>query len=230
MLPNQLAAGILYKKEAIVKSKKSEIYGNRKWRKQKKMEGKDEAKVMSVVPPVVRQEDEKTKRYRENLHDLFLFSMDRAEVLMGGKPDVNLEIIDTIRDLRQFIEHLRRLLDGDEAPAMFLKREDVARLGRDELAFIVDGFWEWYNEEGCPCDKCDDYFCRYCQKQKEEADAELADGEMDPEDYNHLAKNGFYDGMCGDTQEGCWASYYLWCYRNGYDVKTGKKMEAKKIQ
>lgn len=226
MLPNQLAAGILYKKEAIVKSKKSEIYGNRKWRKRKKMEGKDEAKVMSIIPPVVRQEDEKTKRYRENLHDLFLFSMDRAAVLMGGKPDVNLEIIDTIRDLRQFIEHLRRLLDGDEAPAMFLKREDVARLGRDELAFIVENFWNWYSENGCPRDSCEDYFCHHCQCMKEEADEDLANGELAPEDYNIMAGKHFYDEMCDDMQEGCWADYFLWCYRNGYEPATGKKKEA----
>lgn len=163
----------------------------------------------------------KSQKYIELVDELR--TMACQPVVLIDEAAVDGEVVQMMRELRQFIERFRRLNEGGDAPVKFLKREEIARLGRDELAFIVDNFWEWYNEDGCPCDKCDDYFCRYCQKNKEEADEGLADGELEPEDYNQMAKNGFYDGMCGDMQEGCWASYYLWCYKNGYDVKTGKK-------
>lgn len=116
--------------------------------------------------------------------------------------------------------------DDEVKDPQFLQKEDVLRLKHDELVFIVRSFWDWYNDKECPVERCDDYFCSYCKGVKEDADKKLADGEMLPDDYNHLAKNGFYDGFCCGTHNGCWPAYYLWCYRNNYDPETGKKMEA----
>lgn len=128
-----------------------------------------------------------------------------------------------IRVLRQGIERLRHVVgesDTDEPPRSLT---DMNKLKKDELAFVAWQFWEWYNENECPIDKCHDYFCRHCQLRKDEADEELADGSLSQEEYNIMAKDKFHDDMCDDMQTGCWVQYYLWCYRNGYDPQTGKK-------
>ena len=167
----------------------------------------------------------KSQKYLELVEDLKKLA--NEPVVLIDEAAVDGEVVQMMRELRQFIERFRRLHEGGDAPVKFLKREDVARLGRDELAFIVDSFWDWYNENECPAERCDDYFCHYCQDVKERADEELADGDMNAEDYNHLAKNGFYDGLCCGSHDGCWPVFFLWCYRNGYDTETGKKKDTK---
>ncbi len=163
----------------------------------------------------------KSQKYLELVEDLKKLA--NEPVVLIDEAAVDGEVLQMMRELRQFMERFRRLLEGDDAPAKFLAKKDVKHLGRDELAFIVESIWEWYNENECPAERCDDYFCHYCQDVKERADEELADGDMDADDYNQLAKNGFYDGMCCGSHDGCWPAFFLWCYRNGYDPETGKK-------
>ena len=163
----------------------------------------------------------KSQKYLELVEDLKKLA--NEPVVLIDEAAVDGEVLQMMRELRQFMERFRRLLEGGDAPVKFLTREGIARLGRDELAFIVDHFWEWYNQDECPRNKCEDYFCQHCQCLKEEADEDLADGNLDPEDYNIMAGKHFFDESCDDMQEGCWADYYLWCYRNGYDPETGKK-------
>lgn len=128
----------------------------------------------------------KSQKYIELVDELR--KMACQPVVLIDEAAVDGEVVQMMRELRQFIERFRRLNEGGDAPVKFLKREEIARLGRDELAFIVDSFWDWYNENECPAERCDDYFCHYCQDVKERADEELADGDMNAEDYNHLAK------------------------------------------
>ena len=168
----------------------------------------------------------KSQKYMELMEELKKLA--NEPVVLIDESVVDGEAVQMMRELRQFIERFRRLKDWEDTVPLPLKQEDIQKLGRDELAYIVGLFWrEWYNGDECPRDKCSSYFCKHCQKRKEEADQELADGELDPEDYNIMAKDGFFDGDCdNDTQDGCWPNYYLWCYRNGIDPRTGKK-EAK---
>lgn len=167
---------------------------------------------------------DKSQKYLELIEDLKKLA--NEPVVLIDEAAVDGEIVQKMREMRQFIERFRRLKDGeDNRTEPKLDDIKIELLGRDELVFIVKAFWGWFDSEKCPREKCEDYFCRYCQKRKEEADEELADGEMEPDDYNRLAGQGFYDGDCEDfAQECCWGRFYLWCYRNGYDPETGKKV------
>ena len=130
-----------------------------------------------------------------------------------------------IRELRQGIERLRRLIEPEDKINQPLKFDDISKLGRDELAYIVRKFWKCSTSEGadCPRQLCNDYFCCHCQNCKEECDENLANGDLSPEDYNKEAERGFFDDECNLNDDGCWADYYLWCYRNDYNPDTGKK-------
>lgn len=164
--------------------------------------------------------NDKTKHYMEIMEQL-------GKMAFAAEPPDDWEfgtaVPQMIRELRQFIERLRRLNEADGEVPLPLAVKDVPKLSRDELAFLVKKFYTWYNENECPRHRCKDYFCRHCRNRKDDADEELANGEISAEDYNIQAENCFDDEMCESDQEGCWADYYLWCYRNGVDPDTGRK-------
>jgi hypothetical protein len=127
--------------------------------------------------------------------------------------DMATVITQAMREIRQVIERLRRIRDDGEGGVQEpLRKEDIRKLGRDELEFIVEKFWPWWSEEICPKDKDKRFFCSYCRDRKENCDKELAEGEMVAEDYNCEAARGFYDSGCEGFEEGCWVSYYHWLY------------------
>lgn len=165
---------------------------------------------------------EKIDKYNAIIRDLYEL-LPHLPFAFKNEEEACANATNAIRELRQIIERLRRVVgesDTDEPPRSLT---DMNKLKKDELAFVAWQFWEWYNENECPIDKCHDYFCRHCQLRKDEADEELADGSLSQEEYNIMAKDKFHDDMCDDMQTGCWVQYYLWCYRNGYDPQTGKK-------
>jgi hypothetical protein len=136
-----------------------------------------------------------------------------------------------IRVLRQGIERLRRVVeDGepnkDEEDARIYSLADVWKLPKDVLVKVVWEFLQWHRSDDgeCPALYCKDYPCQYKTERKKELAENLANGDLDQETYDkYMAEitEDMYD--CDDTGEGCWASYYVWCYLNGYKPLEGKK-------
>ena len=130
-----------------------------------------------------------------------------------------------IRVLRQGIERLRCVVgesDTDEPPRSLT---DMNKLHKDELAFVLKYFWDWCKDGSgdCPAFTCRDFPCRYRQHTKMDCEENLKNGDLDEAGFKDQQEHGFYAEYCDDDGECCWAEYYLWCYRNGYDPQTGKK-------
>lgn len=129
-----------------------------------------------------------------------------------------------ILELRQIIERLRRIVDEGESPIEVHSLQDAMKLNRDELAYLAWQFFQWINsDEGCPADKCKDFPCKYRREQKATCEENLKNGDLDEFGMKEQQDNGFFADFCGGDRQGCWAEYYLWCYRNGVDPLNGKK-------
>ena len=132
-----------------------------------------------------------------------------------------------IRVFRQYIERLRRIVDDEQPPVEVHSLQDAMKLNRDELAYIAWQFFQWINsDEGCPADKCKEFPCKYRREQKATCEENLKNGDLDEFGMKEQQDNGFFADFCNGDQQGCWAEYYLWCYRNGVNPLNGKK-EAK---
>lgn len=164
---------------------------------------------------------DKIERYKEicvELHDLSTFLQMPREDKMA-----EIEATMLIRELRQIIERLRRVVgesDTDEPPRSLT---DMNKLHKDELAFVAWQFFEWVTNDDCPADTCKNFPCWYRQEQKKTCEENIANGDMNEEEMEDQQKNGYYAEFCEGDQLGCWGNYYLWCYRNGYNPQTGKK-------
>lgn len=168
---------------------------------------------------------DKIERYKEicvELHDLSTFLQMPREDKMA-----EIEATMLIRELRQIIERLRRVVDDEQPPIEVHSLQDAMRLNRDELAFLAWQFSQWINsDEGCPADKCKDFPCKYRREQKATCEENLKNGDLDEFGMKEQQDNGFFADFCEGDQQGCWAEYYLWCYRNNVNPLNGKK-EAK---
>ena len=172
---------------------------------------------------------DKIEKYKEicgDLHDLSTF-------LQMPQDDKLTEIasISLIRELRKFIERLRRIVDDgkpneDAEDARIYRMVDVWKLPKDVLVKVMWEFLQWCRSEDgdCPAKICKDYPCLFKKEQKQELDENLANGDLNKETYDKYLNDMDFDD-CGNG-EGCWASYYVWCYLNGYNPLNGKK-EAK---
>lgn len=172
---------------------------------------------------------DKIERYKEicvALHDLSTFlQMPREDKA------AEIEAIMLIRELRQIIERLRRIVDDgkpneDAEDARIYRMVDVWKLPKDVLVKVVWEFLQWCRSEDgdCPAKICNDYPCQFKKEEKKMLDENLADGQLDQETYDKYLNDMDFDD-CGNG-EGCWASYYVWCYLNGYKPLSGEK-EAK---
>ena len=169
---------------------------------------------------------DKIERYNEIIKDLRTIP---TCTFLDCEPirDVEVEATLKIRELRQAIERLRRIVDDEQPPVEVHSLRDAMKLNRDELAFLVWQFFQWINsDEGCPADKCKDFPCKYRREQKAMCEENLANGDLDESGMKEQQDNGFFADFCEGDQQGCWAEYYLWCYRNGVNPLNGKK-EAK---
>lgn len=160
----------------------------------------------------------------EKYNDIAIEVAKLAPILVKDDHDAELETVKLIRELRQIIERLRRVVDDEQPPIEVHSLQDAMRLNRDELAFLAWQFSQWINsDEGCPADKCKDFPCKYRREQKATCEENLKNGDLDEFGMKEQQDNGFFADFCEGDQQGCWAEYYLWCYRNGYDPLTGKK-------
>lgn len=133
------------------------------------------------------------------------------------------ESVMLIRELRQTIERLRRVVgesDIDEPPRSLT---DMNKLHKDELAFVAWQFWEWADVESCPAEKCLDFPCRHRKDMEAVCQENLKNGDLDEAGFTKQKENGFFAEYCDTGQQSCWAQYYLWCYRNGFDPQKGVK-------
>lgn len=165
---------------------------------------------------------EKVEKYKEicgDLHDLSTFlSMPQDDKW------TEIDSISLIRELRKFIKRLRRIVDDGEPPIEVHSLQDAMKLGKDELAFLAWQFFQWINsDEGCPADKCKDFPCKYRREQKATCEENLKNGDLDEFGMKEQQDNGFFADFCEGDQQGCWAEYYLWCYRNNVNPLNGKK-------
>ncbi len=169
---------------------------------------------------------DKIERYKEicvDLHDLSMFlQMPREDKI------AEIEATLLIRELRQFIERLRRIVDDGQPPVEVRSLRDATKLKKDELAFLAWQFFQWGHGEDCPVNVCHDFPCQYRRKMKEECEENLKNGDLDEAGRKDQQEHGYYaNAYCDEDGMGCWAEYYLWCYRNGVNPLNGKK-EAKK--
>ena len=167
---------------------------------------------------------DKIERYNDIAIELAKFAPIFAK---GDDHDAELEAANTIRTLRQIIERLRRVVDDGEPPVEVHSLQDAMRLNKDELAYLAWQFFQWINsDEGCPADKCKDFPCKYRREQQATCEENLKNGDLDEFGMKEQQDNGFFADFCEGDQQGCWAEYYLWCYRSGVNPLNGKK-EAK---
>ena len=169
---------------------------------------------------------DKIEKYNEIIKDLRKIP---TGTFLDCEPirDVEVEATLKIRELRQYIERLRRIVDDEQPPIEVHSLQDAMKLNKDELAYLAWQFFQWINsDEGCPADKCKDFPCKYRREQKEMCEENLKNGDLDEFGMKEQQENGFFAAFCEGDQQGCWAEYYLWCYRNGVNPLNGKK-EAK---
>lgn len=163
---------------------------------------------------------EKIKKYNDIAIEVAKF----APILVKDDHDAELEASNTIRTLRQIIERLRRVVDDGQPPIEVYSLRDAMKLNRDELAFLAWQFFQWINsDDGCPADKCKDFPCKYRREQKATCEENLKNGDLDEFGMKEQQDNGFFADFCEGDQQGCWAEYYLWCYRNNVNPLNGKK-------
>ena len=160
----------------------------------------------------------------EKYNDIAIEVAKLAPILVKDDHDAELEAVKLIRELRQIIEHLRRVVgesDTDESPRSLT---DMNKLHKDELAFVTWQFFQWGHGEDCPVNVCHDFPCQYRRKMKEECEENLRNGDLDEAGMEDQKEHGYYaNAYCDEDGMGCWAEYYLWCYRNGYNPLNGKK-------
>ena len=125
----------------------------------------------------------KIERYNDIAIELAKFAPIFAK---GDDHDAELEAAKTIRELRQIIERLRRIVDDgepneDAEDARIYRMVDVWKLPKDVLVKVVWEFLQWYGdyETGCPAKVCKDYPCYFKKEQKQELDENLANGDLD---------------------------------------------------
>ena len=168
---------------------------------------------------------EKIEKYNEiiaQLRDVVI----EYQSFCGCKRDkvVEKESVGLIRELRQAIERLRRIVEDGEPPQQVRSMQDAMKLPKDELAFLAGEFSQWINnDEGCPARDCVEFPCEYRCIRKAECEENLKNGDLDEAGMEDQKKNGFYADYCDGDQQGCWDEYYLWCYRNGVNQLNGKK-------
>ena len=145
-------------------------------------------------------------------------------IIVGTDSDAELEAAKTIRTLRQIIERLRRIVDDEQPPIEVHSLQDAMKLSKDELAFLAWQFFQWGHGEDCPVNVCHDFPCQYRRKAKAECEENLKNGDLDEVGMEDQKKHGYYaNAYCDEDGMGCWAEYYLWCYRNGVNPLNGKK-------
>lgn len=169
---------------------------------------------------------DKIERYNDIVVDMT--NLVTRDMLIGvSDNEVEQEAASLIRGLCQAIERLRRIVDDEQPPVEVHSLRDAMKLNKDELAFLAWQFFQWINsDEGCPADKCKVFPCKYRREQKATCEENLKNGDLDEFGMKEQQDNGFFADFCEGDQQGCWAEYYLWCYRNGVNPLNGKK-EAK---
>ena len=169
---------------------------------------------------------EKIDKYNAIMRDLYEL-LPHLPFAFKNEEEARANAANAIRELRQIIERLRRVVDDGEPPVEVHSLQDAMRLNKDELAYLAWQFFQWINsDEGCPADKCKDFPCKYRREQKATCEENLKNGDLDEFGMKEQQDNGFFADFCEGDQQGCWAEYYLWCYRNGVNPLNGKK-EAK---
>lgn len=170
---------------------------------------------------------EKIDKYNAIMRDLYEL-LPHLPFAFKNEEEARANAVSVIRELRQIIERLRRVVDDgkpneDAEDAKIYRMVDVWKLPKDVLVKVVWEFLQWYGdyETGCPAKICKDYPCYFKKEQKQKLDENLANGDLDKETYDKYL-NDMDFGDCGNG-EGCWASYYVWCYMNGYNPLNGKK-------
>lgn len=164
---------------------------------------------------------EKIERYNTIANEVN--ELNPQVIIVGTDSDAELEAASLIRELRQAIERLRRVVDDEQPPIEVHSLRDAMKLNKDELAFLALQFFEWMSGEECPAYTCKDFPCQHRRRTKADLEEELKKGDIDEATMEDQKKNGFYACYCDGNQLGCWAEYYLWCYRNGYNPLNGKK-------
>lgn len=169
---------------------------------------------------------DKIKRYNALLTELKKATQAFDYARQDDKAETS--AVSIIRELRQYIERLRRIVDDgepneDAEDARIYRLSDVWKLPKDVLVNVVWDFLSWHKSEdgNCPAKDCKDYPCWFKKHRKEELDENLANGDLDKETYDKYLNDMDFDD-CGNG-EGCWASYYVWCYLNGYKPLSGEK-------
>ena len=172
---------------------------------------------------------DKIERYNE-IYTCLWNNISNRGFIQPNEPDskVEQEAASFIRELRQIIERLRRIVDdGEPLQQVVRSMQDAMKLPKDELAFLAGQFSQWINnDEGCPARDCVEFPCEYRCIRKAECEENLKNGDLDEVGMKEQQDNGFFADFCEGDQQGCWAEYYLWCYRNGVNPLNGKK-EAK---
>ena len=169
---------------------------------------------------------EKIDKYNAIMRDLYEL-LPHLPFAFKNEEEARTNAANAIRELRQYTERLRRIMDDEQPPIEVHSLTDAMKLNKDELAFLAWQFFQWINsDEGCPADKCKDFPCKYRRKIKEVCEESLQNGDIDAETMKEQHDNGYFACYCDEDGIGCWAEYYLWCYRNGVNPLNGKK-EAK---
>lgn len=169
---------------------------------------------------------EKIDKYNAIMRDLYEL-LPHLPFAFKNEEEARTNAANAIRELRQIIERLRRIVDDGQPPIEVHSLRDAMKLNKDELAYLAWQFFQWINsDEGCPADKCKDFPCKYRREQKAFCEENMKNGDLDEDGMKEQQDNGFFASFCEGDQQGCWAEYYLWCYRNGVNPLNGKK-EAK---
>lgn len=175
---------------------------------------------------------EKIDKYNAIMRDLYEL-LPHLPFAFKNEEEARANAVSVIRKLRQYIERLRRIVDDgkpneDAEDARIYCMMDVWKLPKDVLAKVMWEFLQWHKSEDgeCPAQYCNDYPCQFKKERKEELAENLANGDLDKETYDKYMAEITDDMYECDYGEGCWASYYAWCYLNGYNPLNGKK-EAK---
>lgn len=169
---------------------------------------------------------EKIDKYNAIMRDIYEL-LPHLPFAFKNEEEARVNAANAIRELRQYIERLRRIVDDGQLPVEVHSLQDAMKLNKDELAYLAWQFFQWINsDEGCPADKCKDFPCKYRREQKATCEENLKNGDLDEFGMKEQQDNGFFADFCEGDQQGCWAEYYLWCYRNGVNPLNGKK-EAK---
>ena len=149
---------------------------------------------------------DKIKRYNTLLTELKKATQAFDYARQDDKAEIS--AVSVIRELRQTIERLRRVVDDEQPPVEVRSLQDAMKLNKDELAFVAWQFWEWISENGCPADKCVNFPCKEWHVQKAECEENLKNGELDEAGFKDQEQNGFNASTwCGFDQTGCWAEY-----------------------